>query len=587
MLNLHYFCQTSVCGFMRDLYATGGVETGLITSFDPTKFQCSIAIRVKVFFEYSSMPSFSNRNAVCCYFQMIHRIHSQRSSIADFNNKINKLCKHGLLHEAINQIGDDAMIGFNSDTLNALLNACSNENNASMAVNVWTKLVVQRNVIPDIRSYRMAICLIARNDSKNRTHQHFVYGLVHELQTEFKHRLSDKEWWSILECHRAYGDAHDLLNEFENMQSSGQLPTKYVLSSLFEGLLASDSPFFAEFVWHHILQTYDTKHILSIFDSRTLQSMLVCVGRSGHRISDGVVCDVWTLLVTQNGLKPELCCYCLAVFILSKCAAKHSESLSLCNDLLLRLSKNEKMKKALKMPQNALFFHQILSSFGRINELDAMWMFYSEIASDEQIDVMAVNLLSATETRLEILRERVFPILERIDLNTLSVADLIGFYRVANKCNNDKMTNILWNILKRKKQEMNISKNVICSFELNGTAHFTENGYKKECVFKSVVLIEELMQRINHSYDLLSALELNDDVSRKRHLKSHCEKKALSILLRHCDDAEITMSVSMRMCCDCHNFFVGVSKLYSDRIINCKDPRGVHSFSNGICSLCD
>ena len=98
--------------------------------------------------------------------------------------------------------------------------------------------------------------------------------------------------------------------------------------------------------------------------------------------------------------------------------------------------------------------------------------------------------------------------------------------------------------------------------------------------FKSMRLMEKLLKEINYKINTNHALELADDESRKTHLKSHSEKKALAILLEH-DQHNIEIRVSMRMCGDCIEFFKIVSQYYQ-RDITCIDPKTVHKFVNGV-----
>ena len=69
---------------------------------------------------------------------------------------------------------------------------------------------------------------------------------------------------------------------------------------------------------------------------------------------------------------------------------------------------------------------------------------------------------------------------------------------------------------------------------------------------------------------------------RRRLLSLHAEKKALAGQLA-LGYASPRLSVTRRMCADCHAFFEAVSK-YAGRSIVCTDARVRHVFTNGRCS---
>jgi len=70
---------------------------------------------------------------------------------------------------------------------------------------------------------------------------------------------------------------------------------------------------------------------------------------------------------------------------------------------------------------------------------------------------------------------------------------------------------------------------------------------------------------------------------KERSLIFHAEKKALAVLL-HCGDTQPFVSVSTRMCQDCHQAFSIAAKA-TNRVIRCEDTFGLHVFDTaGNCS---
>ena len=202
-------------------------------------------------------------------------------------------------------------------------------------------------------------------------------------------------------------------------------------------------------------------------------------------------------------------------------------------------------------------------------------------------DIESVNVLCSMETRECVLRDRLLNGILRndIDLEVLSTSNLIHFYRIASRCGEEKMVDDLWRILAAKQRDGRIKNNVISRFELNGKQYAMENGYAF-CEFKSVSIVDRLMAETDYVIDTLPALELHHKAAQQRHLKSHSEKKALAVLLQMGGQQQpIWISVTMRMCSDCHQFFCAMSAFYK-RQIECVDPKGVHLFIDGTCSLC-
>ena len=135
--------------------------------------------------------------------------------------------------------------------------------------------------------------------------------------------------------------------------------------------------------------------------------------------------------------------------------------------------------------------------------------------------------------------------------------------------------------------DINVDKNIVACFDLNGKQWIMHNGMDNECQFNSVDKVDQLIQDSGYIFDNSVANEIPNNEARQLHLKYHAEKKALSVLLfeKASKMEDIRVSVSIAMCNDCHKFFAEMSK-YCDRKIECNDPDGLHIFQHGRCLLC-
>merc|ERR1712129_4748 len=161
---------------------------------------------------------------------------------------------------------------------------------------------------------------------------------------------------------------------------------------------------------------------------------------------------------------------------------------------------------------------------------------------------------------------------------------LISFHRVAIHCDNERMQQKIWKILELSQDK--IKTNVNSHFEIDGRTHSISTGYDVGgCRFDSHDKVSALIQEIHYQIDTSICPELKSEFARQKHLKSHSEKKALAVLLkekRSTQDNTIKIKVDMKMCSDCHQFFAAVSKVYRQYDIQCVDPKGIHSFRNGV-----
>ena len=239
-------------------------------------------------------------------------------------------------------------------TLNNLLTQCKNDSDSDSAAKLWSKLVVNQYVIPNAISYRIAIPLIARQ--REQMHREMVYQIIKDFKFQSirngtDNALSHRDWWTIIDGYRWYRDTEQMLIEYHEMISHGVIPTKYILSSLFEGFIKSGHPEKVELIWNELKGSFDHQTMSQMFNSRVLQSMMICIDQSGDRLPQSMAYDVWIVLVNEFGITPELHCRCLTVYVLSK-YTKHAPSRSLCCDLIGELIGDRKMISALKQKKN-------------------------------------------------------------------------------------------------------------------------------------------------------------------------------------------------------------------------------------------
>eukprot|EP01084_Bolivina_argentea_P106765 190979_1 len=182
---------------------------------------------------------------------------------------------------------------------------------------------------------------------------------------------------------------------------------------------------------------------------------------------------------------------------------------------------------------------------------------------------------------------------EYFDLNKdLTINQLISWHRIAVKWRNYEFQQEIWNILQQKDKDKKIKTNVFAQFILNGEIYVIENGYDEECEFNSDEIVDKIIKEINYKINISCCHELPSKNAKEKHLKYHCEKKALAVLINEkekqlSNDRNIRIKVMMKMCIDCHDFFCQISNKYCDYNIECVDPSGIHLFKNGICYLCN
>ena len=165
------------------------------------------------------------------------------------------------------------------------------------------------------------------------------------------------------------------------------------------------------------------------------------------------------------------------------------------------------------------------------------------------------------------------------EIKSTNYGELKGLHRIAVNVNHTKMKDLLW---KHLKDETNYV-DVIASCEFNGDLYLFNNLYKTANKYL-LNLVDELIEKSDHVIDTKKIHpELSNDTNKYKMISYHSERKALAFLINNGID-NISINANMRMCNDCHAFFCSVSKLDTNIIVECGDPKIKHVFINGQCS---
>ena len=138
----------------------------------------------------------------------------------------------------------------------------------------------------------------------------------------------------------------------------------------------------------------------------------------------------------------------------------------------------------------------------------------------------------------------------------------------AKYCNDIELVNILQPMMDKL---TNLQNNVIAQIKWNGNIIKFDNliKFEDESVIKAV---DDLINKIGHNQDANQGLY-------------HAEKKAVAFVLNQNEqEMDILIETNLRMCRDCHRFFLKLSQYYPSKLIVVVDPRRTHNFSNAKCS---
>ena len=450
-----------------------------------------------------------------------------------------------------------------------------------------------------------------RNENRIRNRNE---GVLRRMRAEFKllfgTEFTAKDWLTVLDAAGHLGDIRAMMAEWECLMASGQTMTTRLLVAVLQHLVRCGEAQFVGDIWNDVMLSINRESPSDgnafTLCSLSLQSLILCVDRSRYYHRSSLLLEIWNLAVHQHGVRPNVHCHCLTILAFSKSSEQRDRQMA--ERLLLNLENNDEMKQW--MATNPLSLIQVLTSYGNIDSLDKMWAFYGEWTLKQNAsrhDIIALMVMSSKETRTDKLNDILDAVDQHIesDWNSsrrITVDQLIGFHRVAIRVGNESIVNTISNALRIRHQlDDRQNVNVISTVQLNGRSMAMDTGYERagdrHYDHSANDKVDALMAEIGYVVDTSICPELPTESARRKHLKSHSEKKALAVLLhqkeaeskkgKDINDSTLTVRVGMRMCADCHRFFCAVSRQYTRYNIRCIDPKGIHLFKNGVCYLCD
>ena len=520
------------------------------------------------------------------------------------------------------------------------------------------RLGVDLSALP-MASWRGAMAIAATECGRGRGRgSGWREGAVRRLAAEFKllfgAGFTAKEWRSVLSVAARCGNgggggsegaaaaARAVMAEWRCLLASGQRIAGHLLVAVLQHLLRCGEAQFVADLWNDILLSMadgdgaaangdGNGHRIELC-SLSLQSLILCVDRSRWYHRSSLLLEMWNLAVQRLSVRPNVHCHCLAILAFSKSADARGREMA--KELLLNLENDEEMRWS--MATNPLSLIQALSSYANLGALDEMQSFYSQQVLRHNAgrhDLVALLLMASKESRPQKMQQILLTVDRHFEWNSsrrLTVDHLIGFHRVAIRAGHHSMAQRISSALRLRHQSNHgdphsAKTNVASTVDLDAAGTLSiATGYGHDDGGGGHIgaggpslndLVDALMADIEYTVDTAICPELHSESARRKHLKSHSEKKALALLL-HRKETErkrpkkrkaadsthrppspppssssswwtLTVRVDMRMCADCHSFFAAVSRKYSRYNIRCVDPKGIHLFKAGTCYLCD
>merc|ERR1740123_2838679 len=126
---------------------------------------------------------------------------------------------------------------------------------------------------------------------------------------------------------------------------------------------------------------------------------------------------------------------------------------------------------------------------------------------------------------MRLLNEILVAIMKNFELSTdLRTDQLIATYRSAIKLNDPRIEATIWQILCARDCNEKIKTNVHSYFVLNGEWRSIATGYETGgCELDSHQKVSALMREIQFVPKTNACQELNDEIAKEKHLKSHSE----------------------------------------------------------------
>ena len=426
----------------------------------------------------------------------------------------------------------------------------------------------------NMESAKMALTTMSKDGQRDN-------ALFKELMFAFKEKyfssFSAKEWLLVIDCYGLLEDTASMMMELKKMmRSNPNCLNQHILVCSLQHLLRHQETQYVAVIWSHCLKDNLIKNMN--LNSLCLQSLVLCVHRSRHCHHDRLLMDIWSLIVKEKGITPNLHCLCLAIYSFSK--YKDTENKGMAFKLLDALDINDLSTMSL---DKTAFIH-ILKSFGNLNCFHRMSSFYAHYVerwNHGQHDVAALIVLGSYPQTLWYLQTVLLS--ESLDLSRVSRDHLVSLHRIAIDMDMGSIQKEIEVLLKNK---VSVRNNVVSTIWLNHKQYvISTNSSKQQCPFGSDEKVEALTEEINHSIET-SLCRLPSEREKTKHLKSHSEKRALAILLKLSRAKTVKIKVESKMCSDCHSFFENASRVYKEHIIECVDPCGIHLFRRGVCALC-
>lgn len=460
--------------------------------------------------------------------------------------------------------------------LSSLLHCClrtEGADNVALYDSIWSEFVCDHSVRPDVGCYGLAIKAASRC-----LHSERVRVFAQEMKVQFGGELDVRKWNGLFAAFGRLGDVDAMLTEYEAMKQCGVEPDCYTASILVNGAVnrGAASRGLAVNVdvdrFETLLSDILERHLVDDWVFGGILDGLVRSGRA-ERVE-----AVWQRVVEGMGIRPNVLCYALRIMAAAQCR----DALTV-DAVVAEL-------RALEMKVDRFCFHQILTAYGRLGALDRMWTeFENESSSD--LDIGALSILSALEERPEHRRRALDEAMRRIpDWSALSRHRQKHFYRMSCIAEHVELQSMLWPLIESAGEAVQVEAH----FVAEGERRVLDNSYRRgegEQVYNE--LTDELIERVGHCIDTAKHPEvrtldpehqLSDEHALKM-LKYHAEKRALALMLRtEPKEEDVVMTVTMRMCADCHRFFCSVSRAEPQRRIICVDPTKRHVFHKGTCS---
>lgn len=484
--------------------------------------------------------------------------------------------------------------------LSSMLHCClksKNQNGSvsdSMALyaSIWSEFVEDHGVCPDAGCYGLAV-----KAASECLHSENVVRFGQEMKERFIGELDVRKWNGLIAAFGRLGDIERMFGEFEAMKRSGVQPDRYSISIVINGLISNQND--VAMIWrldrfelllNEILtESPSSNKLIDVYVFGGILNGLIQSGKSER------VPVIWKQIVEEMGVTPNALCYALRIMAAAQCLDGQT-----VDTVVAEL-------RASDLKMNRFCFHQILTAYGRLGAFDKMWTEYDRWRCTDSVDIGALSILSALEQRKEHRRRALDEAIRCIpDWSVLHRDRKKHFYRMSCIADHVELQSVLWPLLEISKSDKDEGGDVVpleveAQCVIEGKRYVLGNGHrphrseedKEQLLYNEMT--EHLIQTVGHQVDTAKHPEIRTLDPLDQHLSDqhalkilsfHAEKRTLALCLQKEEDQskDIVISVSMRMCSDCHRFFCSVSRHFPQRNIMCIDPTKTHRFNKGTCS---